>query len=163
MASNDQDSVFDQEKNPEDEFIPSEDGRKAKNRPKFTSTPSKESKLGPATVGMQPGDPTLSTIFSCKKTTNRNQTLSTENDHQVLSDSNELRNPSPDQNSTASTPKLPRTRRLSRSTHAIVKTRRKTSKNTENPRENYSEFLDFKEELNLGMDPLLACALVTKV
>ena len=163
LASNDQDSVFDQEKNPKDESIPSEDGQKAKNRPKFTSTPSKKSKLGPATVGIQPGDPTLSTIYSGKKTTNRNQTLSTENDHQLLSDSNELGNPSPGKNSTASTPKLSRTRSLSRSRHAIVQTRRKTSKNTESSRENYSEFPDFKKELNLGMDPLLACTLLTKV
>ena len=179
LASDEQDSVFYKEKNPEDESIPSEDGRKAKIGPKFTSTPSKKSKLEPATVGIQPGDPALSTISSGKKTTkstNRKQILSTENDneeennvedkepehHQALNDSNELRNPTPGQNSFASTPKLPRTRSLSRSKHTKVKTTRKTSKNTESPRENYSEFPDF-QELNLGMDPLLACALLKKV
>ena len=177
MASNDQDSVFDQEKNPEDESIPSEDGRKAKNHPKFTSTPNKKSKLEPK---LEPGDPALSTISSGNKTTkstNRKQILSTENvkeeeknvkdeepeNNQALSDSNELRNPNPAQNSFASTPKLPRTRSSSRSRHTKVKTTRKTPKNTERPRENYSEFPDFQEELNLGMDPLLACALLKKV
>ena len=175
LASDEQDSVFYKEKNPEDESIPSEDGRKAKIGPKFTSTPSKKSKLEPATVGIQPGDPALSTISSGKKTTkstNRKQILSTENDteedkepehHQALSDSNVLRNPTPAQNSFASTPKLPRTRSLSRSKHTKVKTTRKTPKKTESPRENYSEFPDFAEELNLGMDPLLACALLEKV
>ena len=155
----------------------SEDGRKDKSRPKFTSTPSKTSKLVPPTFGIQPGDPAVSTISSGKKTTkrtHRNQILSTENNddetnveepgnHQALNDSNELRNPSLDQNATASTPKLSRTRSLSRSRHEKIKTRRKTSNTTGSPRENYSEHQDFEKELKLGMDPLLACTLLKKV
>ena len=142
LMSNDQDSVFGEDQSDGHETrVSSKAGQKYHR--KMTSTPAK--KLSRADVPEPAVSSRFSTISSGKKSKTgniRHQSASSAEKKRVSKDLHgaDIEN---------------RTQNLSDS----------AGRNSSDldKRENYGEELDFEEEIELGMDPLLACVLLTKV
>ena len=140
LVSNDQDSVFGEDPSDGHGPVSSKEGQKSNRR--MTSTPAK--KLSRTEIPEPAVSSRFSTISSGKKskTGNIRHQSSSAKKKRISEDLHgaEIEN---------------QTQNLSNSAG------RKSSDVGE--RENYGEELDFEDEIALGMDPLLACALLTKV
>ena len=134
MVSNDQDSVFAEDKSDGQGHVSQKSSQKS--IPRLTSTPVKIS-----STAAIPG-PALSTISSGKKSKKQSGRSPSEKIH----DSANLHDED-----------------IKNRTQNLSKTISGPNNIDVGKRENYGQELDFSREIKLGMDPLQACVLFTKV
>ena len=140
LVSNDQDSVFGEDPSDGHGPVSSKEGQKSNRL--MTSTPAK--KLSRTEIPEPAVSSQFSTISSGKKSKTgniRHQSSSAEKKHA----SEDLHGVD-----------------MENQTQNLSDSAGRNSSDV-NKRENYGEELDFEEEIALGMDPLLACVLLTKV